>query len=183
MVRIAAALIAWACMAACAPADEDALLEPIPEYHLKCIFLFNFGRFVEWPQDALDPGKRPFTIGVVTRKRLEGGLALIKGKNVKGRPVEVVQCDSVEDMHRCHIVFLNSSDKLWVKGVLLSLRESPVLTVGESEGFCRWGGAINFHAEGQSLRLEISPRAARRAGLRISAQLLELARIVDREAE
>jgi len=38
--------------------------------------------------------------------------------------------------------------------------------------------AINFYQEQNKVRFEINPAAARRAGLKISSQLLRLARIV-----
>ena len=74
------------------------------------------------------------------------------------------------------------SARLWKK-VIQSLGGVPVLTVGESSGFCRWGGMVNFRLDGQNLRLEINDTAARQSGLRVSAQLLELATIVEREPE
>jgi hypothetical protein len=183
MTLAAAALAAWLCVDPAGTvrgADDD---QSVPEYHLKAVFLYNFGRFVEWPKQALGAKGKPFVIGVVEKDKLEDGLALISGKRVKGRPVKVLSCQSAEEMLKCHIVFLNSGDDLRVKRLLQSLQGSPVLTVGETEGFCRWGGVINFRVEGQNLCLDICPRAAARAGLRISAQLLDLARIVKLEAE
>ena len=178
-----AALLVWLGASVRAVPAEPTPPESVSEYHLKCVFLYNFGRFVEWPKEALGSKKEPFVIGVLREGGMEDGVALIRKQRVKGRPVKVVSCESVEEMRNCHIIFLNSEDDLWVKNALLSLRGSAVLTVGEREGFCRWGGAINFRIEDRNLRLDINPRAAGQAGLKISAQLLELARIVEREAE
>jgi len=178
-----AVLALWLCAPLSGSGQAQGDYQSVPEYHLKAVFLYNFGRFVEWPDQALSPKGGPFVIGVMEKDRLKDGLALISGKRVRGRPVKVVSCGSAAEMLKCHLVFLNSKDDLRVKKMLQSLRDSPILTVGETEGFCRWGGAINFRVEDESLRLDICPQAARRAGLRVSAQLLDLARIVKQDAE
>ncbi len=181
--RIAAMLIAWLCGTALTPADDTAHAStPVPEYRLKCMFLYNFGRFVKWPKAARGPSKRPFTIGVIQKKPLADGLAAIEGKKLNGRPIRILSCETLEDMRECHIVFLNSEDDLWIKHTLQSLSKDPILTVGEAKGFTRWGGMINLRLEGQKLKLDINPRAADEAGLKISSQLLGLARIVEKEA-
>ena len=77
-----------------------------------------------------------------------------------------------------NVLFVCPSEKGQVDRILAGLRGSPVLTVGESDGFARQGGAINFFLQGNKVRFEINPDAAQRNGLRMSAQLLNLGRIV-----
>ena len=55
------------------------------------------------------------------------------------------------------------------------------LTVGETEGFAVRGGIINLTAEGNKLHFEVNLLAAERAGLKISAKMLALAKIVNDE--
>ena len=52
-----------------------------------------------------------------------------------------------------------------------------MLWVGESERYVERGGAIGFFLDGQKVRFEINPKAARRAGLTVSSRLLRVARI------
>ena len=54
----------------------------------------------------------------------------------------------------------------------------PVLTVGETEHFAANGGIIGFCLEVKKVRFEINLAAADRAGLKISAKLLTLAKTV-----
>jgi hypothetical protein len=49
--------------------------------------------------------------------------------------------------------------------------------------FAERGGVIRFRMDGDRVRLEINPSAAARAQLKISAELLMLARIVGPAAE
>ena len=37
--------------------------EPLAEYRVKAVFLFNFAQFVEWPPQAFRGAETPFVIG------------------------------------------------------------------------------------------------------------------------
>jgi hypothetical protein len=58
------------------------------------------------------------------------------------------------------------------------LETGSILTVSECDGFAQKGGVINFYPDGTRVRFEINPEAARRAGLKISSQLMSLGKIV-----
>ncbi len=63
-----------------------------------------------------------------------------------------------------------------------SVRHYPILTVGEMDRFGEQGGIINFFSEGNKVRFEINVGAAEKARLKISSQLLSLARIIRDDA-
>jgi hypothetical protein len=50
--------------------------------------------------------------------------------------------------------------------------------VGEKEGFAAEGGCMNFYLDDKRVRFEINPDAVKRARLKASSRLLQLARIV-----
>ena len=64
--------------------------EPTQEYRLKAAFIYNFARFIEWPDDAFADGKAPFVIAVVGDDPFNGALEQeISGKKVGGRSVVI----------------------------------------------------------------------------------------------
>ncbi|MGH7821749.1 MAG: YfiR family protein, partial [Candidatus Binatia bacterium] len=75
-------------------------------------------------------------------------------------------------------LFVSASEDRWVPEILSELESDSVLTVGDREGFADRGGMINFRLSENRIRLDINVEATRRAGLRVSSQLLKLARIV-----
>ena len=77
------------------------------------------------------------------------------------------------------ILFICDSEKDRLPQILKSLESAPVLTVGEMSDFAERGGVIRFKVEQDRIRLEINVAAAERSRLRISSQLLKLARIVE----
>jgi hypothetical protein len=76
----------------------------------------------------------------------------------------------------CQILFISRS----APGIASALRglEPGILTVGESDGFLEYGGMIRFVIAGQRVRFDINAGAAVAADLRISSQLLRVARSV-----
>lgn len=138
------------------------------EYQVKAAFLFNFLRFVEWPGGA---SKAPWVIGVLGNDPFGDALdKAVRGKTVNGRKVEVRRYDEPEEVKDCEILFIGDYQRTGIP------TEPGVLTVGESPGFLKSGGAISFYLEDHRVRFEISPAAARAAGLHVSAQLLKLGR-------
>ena len=84
----------------------------------------------------------------------------------------------LQDLEPSHILFISSSEKARLPQILVNLKGASVLTVGEMVQFAQGGGIINFTRRKNKIRLEINLDAAKRAGLKISSQLLKLAKII-----
>src|SRR6185295_1940524 len=138
----------------------------------------TFVKFVEWPPQAFEDANSPLIIGVVGDDNASIVIEqVINGRTANGRRLVVRRFSSFKTLSHCHIVFLRSfeRDRAWQT---LTAAGSGVLTVGETEGLARYGGIINFTIIDGKLRLEINQSSAEKAGLRISAKLLSLARVI-----
>jgi hypothetical protein len=145
------------------------------EYDLKAAFLFNFAHFVDWPPTAFADTNAPITIGVLGEDPFGAVLdQIVEGETVKNRKLVVKRSQRVEDLKSCHVLFVSKSEKAHVTQILEALDDASILTVGEVEGFARLGGVTNFFLQGNKVRFEINAQSAKRKGLHISAQLLEL---------
>lgn len=150
------------------------------EAGLKAAFLFNFFRFVEWPEAALPPGGT-LQLCMLDRSSLEASaFDAMNGRSVNGHPLQVRWLPGSGDLSGCHMAYAGEG----AARALLAARvaSQPVLLVSDAEGFAAQGGGIGLLARDGRLRFEINLDAARRANLRVSAQLLKLAVSV-REAE
>ena len=79
----------------------------------------------------------------------------------------------------CQILFVGGpGDKKRIEDMLASAGSLPILTVGEADRFAESGGAIGFCTEDNKIRFEVNLNAAGKAGLKISAKLLALAKTV-----
>ena len=160
---------------------SQALLgaEPVREYQIKAAFLYNFAKFVEWPASALANGNSPIVIGVLGKNPLGDELEkVVKGKTVNGHPLIVKRSPKLEELQSCHLIFAGAEEEKRLPELFAALRDSSVLTVGESQQFGELGGMINFVLEGDKVRFEIDVEVAGRVGLKINAQLQKLAKAV-----
>jgi len=154
----------------------------LTEYQVKSLFLLNFSKYVDWPSNAFATANDPIVIGVIGGGgdgKFTSELAkTVEAKNVEGHPIQVRQIPTPEDLDKCHILFIRSSEKTRLGEVLDRLKTRPVLTVSEIDEFLEQGGAINFVKKEGKIRLEINLDAARQANLQISSKLLKVADVV-----
>jgi hypothetical protein len=159
-------------------AVPQARSETSPEYKLKAAFLYNFASFIDWPPKAFPTAQSPFVIGVLGDDPFGGALETIaQKKNVNGRPLALKRSHNVDDLKDCHVIFICASEQERLPQILEGLRGLPILTIGDRDDFSRQGGIINFFFDQNKVAFEINAEAAQRAGLKISSQLLKLARL------
>jgi len=176
----------FACLAALLLAAHFALVDRAvcagqspTEYQVKAAYLFNFLKFVEWPDDAAadPPGK--WVIGFVGESPVGGELArLVEGKNVLGRDLLVKKFQPADNLRVCNILFISESEKKRLPSILAALRGSSVLTVADMDNFTGSGGMVQLVVEDGRVRLTIDVGATGRARLRVSSKLLSLAQAV-----
>jgi len=154
-----------------------SLSAAVSEYSVKAAFLLNFGKYVEWPETAIGSA---LDICVLGRDPFGATLdETVAGRTVGSRNVKARRVSDVSQASGCNILFVSRDEQARVDAVLASLAGSPVLLVGEQDRFARQGGMINFVEVDQKVRFEINEAAAKKAGLKISSQLLKLATIVE----
>jgi len=150
----------------------------VDEYTLKAAFLNKFVKLVSWPEERLAEkaalvivvyGEDPFG------KRLDETFSKRKEDE---RKVVVRRVTRLDDLDGAHVVFLPRTEIEQLDELLAVTKQTGTLLVGESEAFAARGGAINFYTEEDKVRFEINPESAKRQKLKISSDLLKLARIV-----
>lgn len=147
----------------------------LSEYAVKAAYLYNFGKFIQWPA-SVEAVKGPFTICVLGEDPFGQDLnAVIAGQTVDGRRVTILRNLTPQETGGCRILFINSSEGNALEDILTALDGKGVLTVSDMPGFLARGGIIHFVTENRRVHFEVNLAAAKRAGLRLSSQLLKLA--------
>ncbi len=146
----------------------------ISEYEVKAAFLYNFAKFVEWP----DPASGSIRLCIVGDDPFGNILEeTVRGKTISEQPIEIKRLNRGDNPRSCQIAFISVSERP-PRAVLDLLQGASTLTVGESPNFAKDGGMINFVLEDKRVHFEINLAAAQRGRLKISSKLLNLARIV-----
>jgi hypothetical protein len=176
MLRFAL-LVAWT-LASGLPTVQTAAAA-LTEYEVKAGFLYHFGYFVEWPATAVNGHNHPFIIGVLGADPFGSVLdEMIEGKTLHERPVVVKRFWRIEDAGSSDILFISASEEYRLPYILEMLERASVLTVSELERFTEHGGLIALRMVGRKVRFDINIAATARVGLKVSSQLLKLARVV-----
>lgn len=149
---------------------------PPDEYQVKAAFLFHFAQLVEWPAAAFTGNSQPLYLCLFDDEpSLRDFRSTIDGKLVADRAIRVRLLHQPQEVQGCNILFLSRDEFRRQRSLLNSVRNQPVLTVGETDDFLRDGGMIRFHLDGGRTRFDIDLASADSVRLRISSQLLLLA--------
>ena len=152
------------------------------EYQLKAVFLFNFVQFVDWhatPQDSQPPTLAPLLIGIVGEDPFGSFLdETVRGERLGARPIQVRRYRRIADLEECQVLFISRSENERLPEILAAVKNRPVLTVSDGDGFANQGGMIQFVTDKSRIRLRINLDAAEAANLTISSKLLRVAEIV-----
>jgi len=139
------------------------------EYEIKAMFVFNFTKYVEWPQEKAND---IFTIGVLGDSEILEQLERIATQKKVGERKIIVRSVSPDAEDCCNIIIVSKSQtnkldqiekKYAGKGVLIISDESPR------------SAAINLVTRDSKIRFEINQSLAKSGGVKISSQLLSLA--------
>jgi hypothetical protein len=174
-------LVAWNVGPAPLAAQEDDESVANREHQIKAAYLYQFGRYVEWPAKAFSGPNAPFVIGVLEHDPLIPALDQIaRMKKVQDRPIEIRRLPSAAEIRACNILFLPARLAPETRAeVIRKVVGQGLLLVGDAPDFLERGGTVQFAVEENRIRVVISRKAAERAGLTISAKLLQVARVVD----
>jgi hypothetical protein len=149
---------------------------PISESQVKAAYLYNFAKFIAWPDQSFGGGNAPLEICVLNDSSFESTLkGIVSLRSIDNHPVQVVHIDTSANIHSCHILFIRSALNRDTRGMIESLRNSGIVTVGEADGFLEEGGIIRFALQDGRVQFQVNLKAATEAGLHISSRLLSVA--------
>lgn len=160
------------------PVAARAQTPSLPENQIKAAFLYNFAKFTEWPGEAKEGFEGGFVLCITGNDPFGVAFEAIEGKPMRGQPFRVRRRVMLEELKGCHMLFVPESEERRMAAILKAASVHPVLTVGDVEGFALAGGMIELALTGSRMQFDINLAPANRANLKISPQLLKLARSV-----
>lgn len=165
------AVLGFACI------STMAAIEPLSEYKLKSIYLYNFTRLTQLPEQHFSDNNT-YHLCIIGNNLLGKYLALLAAQPVDGHPLSVERIYNPKGLSGCEMLFISRSEKRKLHTWLKQAAVLKILTVSDIDGFARHGGMIGLVLHGNRVKFEINHMAARRCNISISAKLLELGDIV-----
>lgn len=152
------------------------------EYQVEAAYLFNFGKFVDWPADTTGKAPDSFVICVLGDDPFGTSLDRLRDSGrVKGRDLAAKRIVRVQDAAACQVLYISSSETSRLSKIISTLGNTSVLTVSDIPRFTERGGMIQFILEGGRVRFQVNVSAAENAGLVLRSELLKVAVSVRKE--
>lgn len=149
------------------------------EDQVKAAFLFNFVRYVEWPDEVFESDGSKVKICMLDAEEFGSVVTqIVSGKSVGDRKVKVKSIRGLDSARDCHLIYVGGDATGRVSDLVSTLGSAPVFTVSDAEGFAEGGGMANFFRADSKIRFEMNPGAAKKSKLKISSRLLRLAKVV-----
>lgn len=146
------------------------------ERKIKAAYIYNFAKFVKWPEEIVAEATQPVRIGILGEDPLARTLErAVEGKTVQGRPLAVREFKRVEDLETCHILFISTSEEDRFDQVIEKICGSGTLVVADNCDLVDRGCHIAFLLKGNKLKFAINLAEAKKSGLKVSSKLLDIA--------
>ena len=162
--------------------SKNATAQKYSEYDVKAAYVYNFAKFIKWPQNYFDK-KDVLVIGVYKNQNFGEVLErVLENKKIKNKFWEIIFINTIDEIEECDILFVSNCSGEESLKVLKKVNKKNVLTIGNNiPKFCQYGGIINFTPKGSRKRFEINNNAAIKHKINISSKLLTLARIITKD--
>lgn len=148
------------------------------ETKIKTAYIYNFTKFIDWPADEGKSAADPFSICVIGSDPIRTTLGELTNREAKGRPIRIVRIKELSALSSCHLLYISRSEESQLALILQRLQGTQVVTVSDIHQFTQRGGMISFVTDKDRVRVHINQRTAREVGVKLSAKLLEIARVV-----
>ena len=144
-------------------------------YRLKAALLYNFAKFVEWPESAEFAPDSSIRFCLIGDPKFAKHLQKLTTKQVGNHPVEFRHLRDGEGAETCQVLFFGDQDDRLTRSVRSDIQDKPILMIGHGSRFAEDGGMIGLVRRGRKFAFEVNIEATRDAGLKMSSKLLSLA--------
>lgn len=145
------------------------------EYEVKAAFIYNFTKFIEWPDQA-SASSEQLLLCVLGEDPFGSALDSLQGREVHGQRIIVSRFDSIPAGKKCHVLYISASEESHLESLIKRYSSRPgLLLISDIEGFVDKGGSIELSMAEEQVRFEINLKSTRESNLQISSRLLRLA--------
>lgn len=146
---------------------------------IEAAYLYKFGEYVTWPNQAFAAPDSPVVIGVADADELATTLeTLTAGRTINNRAVVIRPIHSSRSLAGVHILFVGHPKSTLARELFAAAHGLPVLVVTDGEQGLDMGSAITFVVIADRVRFNVSLDTVQESGLKLSALLLSVAHSV-----
>jgi YfiR/HmsC-like len=141
---------------------------------IKSVFLYNFTRYIQWPDDYMTGN---FVINVYgSNTALMAELNnMARLKSVGAQKIEIRQTTSLDGIGKANILYVTPDNAGIINDIVNKLKGKSTLLVTEKPGLAGKGAAINFVIVDNKQKFELNKSNAEKYSLKVSSALVNLA--------
>lgn len=143
---------------------------------IKSAYLYNFLKYIEFPLNDENQLQSAYKVCVLGKDPFGIALDGVAGRRAKGKQVIIQRLESIQQIDTCHILYISASEKESLEAIIHATQSKPILTVSDINDFVVKGGMVAFISQ-EKIRLEINLNNVQKTDIKISALLLEIAKL------
>jgi hypothetical protein len=144
-----------------------------PTHEIHAAMLFNFIKYVQWPNEG-EPGD--FVVGVIGEENVFNTLKQWYDGKAKGTKKYVIKkLASASEATDCQVVYIGKSKNRDFDVIKTSVTGKSVLTITDGNGMGQKGSCINFKVIEGKLKFELNQAMVSGSNLKVSTQLSSMA--------
>lgn len=149
------------------------------EHAVKAAFVFNILKFTQLPVSELRNPETGLLLCVLNDRSMFRALRALAGRPTRSGVLAVAEIDGTGELPLCDAVLVGRQWEGNREQLIADARRHQLLTITEQSSDVERGMMIGVVPNGSRLAIEINVPATRAAGIRMSAELLQLSRLVD----
>ncbi len=139
----------------------------------QAMYIYNFSRMVEWPNEYKDG---TFQIGVIGNNVLMEELKdFTSNKKAGNQDINVVKFNDIADIEQCHILFIGGNMEKKFEEIYAKTNGHKTLVISEKSNLVDQGAAISFTIVDGKLKYYLNADNAKNRGLKVSSSLSNMA--------
>jgi hypothetical protein len=147
-----------------------------PLHEVYSMMLFNFTKYVQWPDHDADG---EFVIGVIGNTDVYNTLNGWYGGKQKGSKTYVIRkFNSAAEVSDCHVLFIDRGKSGEFDAVSNKVKGKGTLVITDKNGLGEKGSGINFKTVDNKLKFELNQKAIETSNLKVSGALSSMAILI-----
>jgi hypothetical protein len=157
-------------------ATESVLSQDRPPHEIHAAMLYNFIKYVQWPNEA-EAGE--FVVGVIGDENVFNTLKQWYDGKPKGSKKYVIKkLGSPDEASSCQVVYVGKSKNRDFEAIKTSTTGKSILTITDGNGLGQKGSCINFKVVDGKLKFELNQGVVTGSNLKVSSQLSSMAILI-----
>ncbi len=153
-----------------------AFAQERPMHEVYSMMVFNFTRYVQWPNET-EGGE--FVIGVIGNADVYNTLTTwYSGKPRGSKKYSIKKFNSAAEVGDCHVLFIDKTKSGEFEAANNKVKGKGTLVITDKNGLGEKGSGINFKTVDNKLKFELNQKAVEASNLKVAGALSSMAILI-----